>query len=348
MLRTAFFITVLLAPLLAHGASPTANLSVSVVPATSAGSGNCPSTPPPAAQRAGYTSLIYCLDGGDPANATLSNWLVCPGSDSLAVMINNSGPCDSAHYFQAADPATGKTVIQYHQNYANDGTTMSENQMVDPNCPALPNNCAGQPYGGTRMNIPANSYREVRFRVSTYGGSSGQTAPDFWSWNLEYLYIPNATLGEQPMEKDTIEGGAGTGDSQGNIDWSACDCGISAFAGPSEIQSYINGWAMQDQHSYGELVTGDGVQYQQFCGYVDNTLIATNNPSSYQANCNTYCYLSSCSWSGADETHHLFQHDILSMWTGGATNDQDTYIEYFAVWACPDPNTNNCNNGLVQ
>src|SRR5215469_11582933 len=118
MVRTLLFIAVLLAPMFAHSASPTANLSVNVVPATSGGNGNCPASPPPEAQRAGYTTLAYCLDGGTSMTASLSNWLDCNYGDTakppLWLTQGTASFCDTNHWNQTADPATGKTTLHFH------------------------------------------------------------------------------------------------------------------------------------------------------------------------------------------------------------------------------------------
>ena len=116
-------------------------------------------------------------------------------------------------------------------------------------------------------------------------------------------------------------------------------------------------WSVDQQHSYGVLVTTNGTYLQQFCGYVNNTLISEHNPPSFTFNCGQYDYRPGHSYSGADETSHLNQRYSLTLWTGGNidgsgknTGASDTYVEYIAVWACPAWQTDNtCKaNGIAQ
>ena len=79
---------------------------------------NCPTTPPPAAQRAGFTALVYCLDGADARNAQQSNWLsggvwsTPPqhwGASGIDSVRDGRGP----RFDQTVDPETGKYVLDY-------------------------------------------------------------------------------------------------------------------------------------------------------------------------------------------------------------------------------------------
>src|SRR5215469_16686822 len=98
MIKYVFFLTALLV-YFSYTASPGNYLSANAAPASPIRIGNCPATPPPAAQRAGFTTLAYCLDGANPANATLSNWVNCTGmaQANSKIWSRTDGYCDSQH-----------------------------------------------------------------------------------------------------------------------------------------------------------------------------------------------------------------------------------------------------------
>ncbi|MBV8357400.1 MAG: hypothetical protein JO189_05620, partial [Deltaproteobacteria bacterium] len=117
VVKASLFIAGLLTPYLAYAANAGTNSPVNKVAARSVGNGNCPATPPPAAQRAGFTTLAYCLDGANPANAALSNWVNCAGKAQANSKIwsRSGGYCDRQHILQDIDPSTGKTVLHFRQ-----------------------------------------------------------------------------------------------------------------------------------------------------------------------------------------------------------------------------------------
>ena len=113
MVRHLFFVAALLVPFLAYGASPTANLTVGVVPASSGGGGNCPSTPPPEAQRAGFTTLAYCLDGAGAKYANANTWFDCnqtwaPTYEWYYGLNYPGGNPFCSDFTQGTDPQTGR------------------------------------------------------------------------------------------------------------------------------------------------------------------------------------------------------------------------------------------------
>src|ERR1700730_16567866 len=74
MIKKLFFMAALLAPGLAYGGNPSADLTGQIVPA-----GSGPPVPAPAAA-AGFTTLAGNFDFSQPLYATQSNWLDCPTS----------------------------------------------------------------------------------------------------------------------------------------------------------------------------------------------------------------------------------------------------------------------------
>jgi hypothetical protein len=303
---------------------------------------NCPTAPPPPAQRAGYTTLAYCLDGAAAANATLTNWLRCDQSSTAGSKLWEISfigqPCDTSHYSQGIDPATGKTTIHYHENFSTDGTQQSQ---ISASTGVNTNYAFG---------APANSYWEIRFRTTPNGSRSGNPAPDYYAWSWDACDHGGCTgnVAWAPLENDIIElYQNGTG-SAGTVDWSSGLHGHFMYPGTA-IGNYIPGYAPDQQHTYGMLVTGDlSLNEQRYAGYVDETLIAWNDPNNFTDNPFTYCMSANCSFSGSDESPHLIMNYFPNLWLGGYDQDTDTYIEYIAVWTCANPATNHCNNGLTQ
>jgi hypothetical protein len=62
MIKSLFFMAALLAPGLAYGGDPSADLSVQIVLVRTAPSTQCPSTAPAEAQVAGFTTMVVCED----------------------------------------------------------------------------------------------------------------------------------------------------------------------------------------------------------------------------------------------------------------------------------------------
>jgi hypothetical protein len=353
MTRSLFFIAALivtcaLTPCLSYGGAVSGSLSIAVVPP----SGNCPTTAPAAAQRAGFTTLIYCLDGAAPANATLSNWLNCdypaPGNtfpppvNAPWQTIGAESFCDTQHWNQAVDPVTGKTTIHFHWNTTTDTGTWPH---------AVIDNLVNTAEEGWS---PANYYMDIRLRsTQPYAFPGNQPSPDFFSANNSCFSISPAcnaggSLGWAPVEKDVFEistfcAGCGFFGGSGVIDWSVGQHGffmwqITPTGSDPTIDTYLPNWTPDTgAHTYAMLTTTDGVSIQQYCGYVDSTLIAVNDPANFITNCAKFDFSPAHSLSGTDETHHLSTRDGLELFVGGApagSPNSDTYIEYISVWTC--------------
>jgi hypothetical protein len=324
MIKASFFMAALLGPCLAFAASPNSNLSVNAPPASPVGSGNCPSSPPPPAQRAGFTTLAYCLEGANPANATLSNWVNCAGKApaNSKIWSHGDGYCDRQHIFQDVDPTTGKKVLHFRQ-LASDTITCAAGGCRDSGL----STSAAPPQGQHSFSTPSDAYYEIRFRTMPVLNPRGGTpVPGLFRWTDSCSTINPACnaggdIGLAPIEVDFFETWQGKTGSAGTVDWSSGDHGFYLY-GASDIGNYVPNWSVDQQHSYGVLVTTNGTYLQQFCGYVDNTLIPENKPSSFVFNCGHFDYRPGHSYSGADETSHLRQRYYLTWWTGGNSDGQ--------------------------
>ena len=357
MIKGLFFLAVLLAPYLAYGGST--NLSANAVPASPVGSSNCPTTLPPAAQRAGFTTLAYCLDGANPANATLSNWVNCAGNaqPNSKIWSHTDGYCDRQHIFQDVDPTTGKTVLHFRQ-LPSDTITCAPGGCRDIGL----DTAAAPPYGQYSFSSPSDAYYEIRMRTTpVLNPRGGNPVPSFFRWTDSCHTITPACnnggdLGQAPIEVDVFEIWQSNQGSAQTTDWSSGNHGFFLYPA-RDIGKYVPNWSVDQQHSYGVLVTTNGTYLQQFCGYVDNTLIPENNSSGFTFNCGHFDYRAGHSYSGTDERSHLNQRYYLTWWTGGNSDGSgknigasDAYVEYIAVWACPAWQTDNtCKaNGIEQ
>jgi hypothetical protein len=362
MVKVALFMAALLTPVLALGASPTANLSVNVISATGGNQGNCPTSPPTPAVNAGYTTLAYCLDGANPANATLSNWLDCTGTGNGFTGSGAGGGhvwmwagypgCDTTHWNQTTDPVTGKTVLHYQVTSADEGNTYLE--------------LATSVNGNTTLfDVPHTHYMEIRWRTTPSiapwgsngycsGSGNGSTVcygPDFYFWGSD-CNTPGVGCGagdgvHAPIEDDVIEmyqGNYSIGDAFHDWEYGIGGGGNGYQFGITQLQQYAaegGSYSVANPHSYGTLVTQDlttgptGGWVSQLCKYIDGTLMAVQDSSSFTYNCGQQNFSS----SQLGNPHHLVSRLYPNLWmntiiSGAGYSQFDTYIEYIAAWTC--------------
>jgi len=353
MVKQLIFIAALLAPVLAYGASPAANLAVSVVPAPSGG-GNCPTTPPPEAQRAGFTTLAYCLDGAGAKYATPSNWIDC--NESWAKTFEWYYGFDYKHNFctnftQTTDPQTGKTVVDFHWNSNTDpNITAGVSQggqlnlvMSNSGCGWTTNfQCASQgliyhpPTAAPSGGFPAGRLTEIRFRLTPLLPNTDNFhagfSPALFDWAVECDMGDDFCIQSKGNrflnENDIIElfGGRQFGDSGTHADSpygsNICPsnpvhgvCGQFLWAYQNWLVSNVPGYKGEDtQHNYGLMLTTDGINQMKACAYVDHFLV-TDYPG-YGTNCFTYQLDAAHSPSGTDLSYMLTQRKYLSLWLG--------------------------------
>ena len=307
MTKTMLFLAVLLfAPSLAHSQSPSADLSVNVVPASSSGKNRCNANGvPPAAQAAGFTSLAFCEDFSQAKYSNLSNWFDTSGqSNSFFEQYCANPHCDSNHIYQGTDPTTGNTVLILEWDQAD---------CQQGNCYRIQwNTCNGNCSAGTVF--PAGHYVEVRWHLGTnLATTCSDPSPDlcWWAHGANSLW-----------EQDVIEmygGYYGCGLSAGVLNWQlSCN------------QAYITNFPRggdQTPNTYGMLTTYDGNSSARISSWYNGAVYVNgySNP------------LTGTSCGGAQQTEEMY----LATWFGGFGIDQDLpgpvmlYIEYIAEWECP-------------
>ena len=165
MIKKLFFTAALLAPGLAYGADPSANLPIQIVPASAV---------PAPAQAAGFNNLIINDNFQDPSFANTANWLDCAGAGSpkwwraWVGFGSIDGPCSAIT--QATDPNGGQLALRLHwqDSYFSGNNGHGHNLPIQ----TTDNN-------GNGRRTPLGFYIEVRAR-----STSPQTvAPGMGTWS---------------------------------------------------------------------------------------------------------------------------------------------------------------------
>jgi hypothetical protein len=168
MIKKMLLMAALLAPSLAYGANPTANLSVQIVPAGSA--------IPVGAQAAGFTTLAANYDFTKPMPA---NWLGCQPWDGqkhlwyqITDVTHNNGvdtsgsiPCEIAQTTDPQNPGQTALAIPWKSSYRPSPGFPFTNPFISTMSPDFessnaPNNMVGPP------TFP-DAYFEYEFRVQS-------------------------------------------------------------------------------------------------------------------------------------------------------------------------------------
>jgi hypothetical protein len=329
MIKRLFFMAALLMPSLAHGANPTADLSVQIVPADA--------TPavPAAAQAAGFTTLAKNWDFSQPLYARESNWLDC----GLSTNTNKD-------WHQNASIANGPPVFQV--------PICSVPQVVDQGFTVI-----DLPWTTNQTDYPTNVIQSIR-TVSADGTTALVNFGAFYA-EAEYRMTPvqnnsftafwssatPPTSNTRDLEYDIIEmglndsyaGGAG----QNLHNWQGGTGGCPPYNFNCGTDYYLS-WPSQIDisayHKFGMLVTNDGTTAWT-CGYYDGAPIGNCFDMNAQVNS-----------GGADDQTNNRQYMML--WSIGqdlghsvrATQDAHMYIKYVRVWSCANWQTQLCHGSM--
>ena len=265
------------------------------VPVTiTASTGNCPAAPPPQAADAGFTTLLKCLDGADPQNASLFNWANCTRGvvqsnsnqfwnfDGLGVDCGTS--LGDQEVSQVVDPMTGDTVLKIHWDGKAD-TDLGLGNFFTLHEEA--------------RDFPTAIYAEISMRmvpdhVASY--SSQCCGPDFWTFSTQSTYLPPGCVQSDPTnfcynaipEVDIMESGNGIGLLDAVHQYGLPDPpppGVSFGSGQGYFSSgdtptlemwnanNLAGVPFQGYTSFGTRFLTDGVKATQYCYYWDNVLV---------------------------------------------------------------------------
>jgi hypothetical protein len=255
MIKKLFLMAALLAPGLAYGGNPSADLTVQIVPA-----GSGPPVAAPAAA-AGFTTLAYNFDFSQPMYATQSNWLDCSGTDASKVWhVGAPGGISSlpCNINQAIDPLDSSTVLrlQYLQSYGFGDASHSVSMQTVTN--------GGDAQGGTVTASYPNFYAESTYRIDQVSATPEVSGPNgVWDWQA----------GGNTIECDYAElwiGSGGFGDGGcGNWLGPAID-GWFSYDPSGSGSNLPAGWSTTAYHKYGALYTSDGSTSVKICFFVDD------------------------------------------------------------------------------
>jgi hypothetical protein len=295
MIKTLLFIAALLVPGLASGASPspTANLSVQVVPAQT--SGGCSITGQAAtdAAAAGYNTCAFFNDftATTGANwvpsfpgsvAETSNWLNCTSADTDAVwnFYQGNAPCPGS-YSQVNDGGTLAWQLNYNSSHLASGQT---NLVWLGTIPAI------QHTVNINTHTFSAGYFEWTYRVQSDSGNFPGNVQGFWTWecsNCDPPWSTNYTFVDLEIEEDWATGGS-------RSDW-GMNQWLNGAIGTSDVGFYS--FTNTSYHTIGVLLTGNLTAYAA-CSYQDGVRTQCFSRPYYDAPANITNRLQIYLWNG--------------------------------------------------
>jgi hypothetical protein len=337
MARIAFFIAVLLAPLSALSASPTANLSVNVVPAGGGGVGCTPSGPGTDAAddvaAAGFTTCALYNDFTTAIPNTVgtglaNNWLDCSYSDDSGAVwyfsknfVNPAGSiaCASGSSASSSNSAVYQT---------NDGGTLA----LDLH--ATGTGCSS--YGGDLCDIAmssigynddtqapnpgmfGNAYQEFTWRVTQSVASAS-----YWSYSDYNETCRNGATtncgtggwGANTIEEDFMECCSNPLDGA-YLSWSSSG-GATYLGGPCCGGDGLTAGLEVNYHTWAVLQTGNGSGNYRLRWYLDGTRI-------YDTGLQTYPYSS----------EYNSRRELITISYARSATTQDLFLRSAKVITC--------------
>jgi hypothetical protein len=332
--RLLFMLALLALPTVSRAASPTATLSVDVVPSTS---GIACDTGPPytgaipvGAQAAGFTHCAANYDFSSPQYSNLSTWLdVCGAGGNAQWFVTpsdgagNPAPCSA----WSITTDGGGQVLQMHW----DPSFLSSNVLTTGMQTSS---------GSTTFDYPLGSYFQATYRstVGSFGDPQGGApfVSAWWSWQknspvveIDFLetYAFSAATGKAPCGSVVCGGGAST------HDWG----GAGSFGIASYEASGGSGYDPTIYETIGTRVTNNGSSRIAACGYLNNRLI-------------------SCGSASLSQASQYQNRSFLIMYDGPQANDgyrptvaQDIFVKDIVVFTCANWRTGQClNNPVLQ
>jgi hypothetical protein len=332
MIKTLFVTAALLAPGFAYAGNPSADLSVQVVPATTAGPcGTIIGQAGTDAAAAGFntcalyndftTAIPNSVGTGLPAG-----WLNCNGNtaDTGAVWnVNGPGwvPCPAA-YQQVKDPVSGALVldIDYKSAYENatgGGWPYNMAQLIT--VPAVNNATNSDP-----AHSFSNAYYEITYRLAPNPpGDFAGMMHSFWQFNC-------CNTGNSFVDNEIFEDWSYWGQGQ-DFGWN--------WWGPFQTGAFDRSIPNHDvttYHTIGGLLTSDSTNFSH-CMYFDGARIKCDT-GAYQAG-----------QSGAQRRSLIIWNGLACNWTPqdiscvGLFTEDHMYIKSVKVASCPaEPTGGSC------
>jgi hypothetical protein len=330
MIKSIFLTAALLAPSLAYGQNPSADLPVQVVSA-----GSDPTVPAPAVA-AGFTDHVLSADFSQSSYSDITTWVNGCGASSTppfwwfgywgesGQQPHQGAPC--SRIIMENDPSIGKQVL--HLQYLSSDSAVGSN----PNNQILTLTWPAPPFNGPPVNyLPIEYYMEITFRQSEAGltqshqinnqrfylGPSGFNSPScyFGPDNFEILTNSNSDSGW--VYGDCAGFGPATSDcvSTGQ-QW----CGTPPEGLAKDLTQY---------HTCGTLFTSDGTTQMYMCAFVDGVNTTNGCPGPYRP-----------AFTAPLANHQYIMingrgTDSLDRANGSVTVNEDIYIQRIDIWVCP-------------
>ena len=274
MMKKLLFATALLAPGLAYGGNPSADLSVQVVPAGTAGTcGTITGQAATDAAAAGFGTCALYNDFTTAIPNTVgtglpSNWLNCSNTyvaGSVWNMPTYNPPCNAIT--QVTDSGGGGNLaLDLHYNRAWMVQASQYDNFTEMVTSSWDGSDPPSAYGKVGFS---NGYFEITARMTADTGSFAGEQQAFWSW---ICCTTNLTFVEQDFFEDWSTGG-----QHMDIAW-------DWWTGPPLTgQGFANGTSypahtQSDYHTFGTLITGNYASFA-VCNYFDGTRIGCYNQS---------------------------------------------------------------------
>jgi hypothetical protein len=324
-----FLLVVLLAPSLAYAGSPSADLSVQIVPPAPPG---IPAVPA-GAKAAGFTTLAANYDFTIPfgqSGGLPTNWLGCAPHDGAVhswyqgiYSTSQNWPC-AGRFTQVTDPLTGTMALQISWVGTDYNPECGGSDCLNVAMMTTEDSSSG----GSRTTTFPNAYFEIVYRATpTTTNSPDSPTSAFWQLqNSQYLvgFLTGLELDHIEMYGANLSGeygsavhdwaGGGSGGNPNQFVWH----GARYTLGPSYDPSKY--------HTYAGRLTSDGSTRTAYCVYVDGSQYGCVGPWSMPGGANEYA-----------------NRNFLILNTGGDNQSRQMYVQRITVWSCAQWQTQICN-----
>jgi hypothetical protein len=344
MIKKLIFIAALLAPGLAYGGNPSANLTVQIAPTSDPPNSiacdigpNYTGSIPAGAQAAGFTHCAANYDFTSSQFASLSNWLDCAGASTpLWYSVpdgTSSDLCSAAGTSMFAMTSDGSLPQVLGLTY---GPTMYSTGIYDTKISTTNRD----PFSaGT--SFPLGAYYEAVYRTTASAIGWCPSSQTFcvnlawWNWSLSgnTSLNPNPTFIE--FDNDEIySSGSGMGWGQWNP---------RAFSSQvTPLVQTVSGYDASQYGTYGARMASDGRTTVQYCSYFSapylsfsgNLACATYNPSAG-------------STQFTQRNINIFSFGPQFSSVPSPTKMGNAYIQRVTVFTCPGWKTGQCNNASI-
>jgi hypothetical protein len=275
LITQLLFAAALFLPSLAHGADPSANFSVQVVPP-----GSGPTVPPQAAAQ-GYTALALNADfskgididcEGEGNETQAHQWYTgmqgvvntFQGAAGCGAGLNPAANPNGPIMWPFVDPATKDTVLNIRRTTTPSTSTYQGNMGSILGRVAVTSLSYNQDHG---TKYPINVYVECVERM----------------WPIDVMGMWSNCWGGGDLspgaEIDINEIHSSSSYGYGNptaLWWKWDECGGCAFGG-GDILKVLPSWRPDEYHKYGILLYQTSATNMHFCGYIDDIQIQCND-----------------------------------------------------------------------